>query len=676
MKRPSVQTLTILGVVIGLVAGMALAATFAPGDAGKATGGVAFGSPSGTNVTLYGATNVSMENVFPDNHSAQFDDRSVMLNTTQGGNITLASDNSTWSSVHTSNMTGTWTNVTEVTAGNNWLEIYPSDKQRVDTKGDVNELSVRSMALDDGAADFYISGTNGGSATVKIYDLPANTDIAARGVGGGGFLSSGTTDANGTLTLTIGLSSHTVELVTENPDAPVISNPSPTGQVSTSPDQVSVDVNDQDFASNADEVQVTFELKGNQIKQTNITSNGTVTANVSQTFDLGETVKWNVSAVDSYGLEDTSSNSFTMPENITLRNETNASQIIKNENITATFYSTNGTIVTQKSDSDGDGNISLKGLPDTDFVVTFDGEGWHDRRAYIESIGAQKNIYLLNSTAYPKSDDSAIQTTFVYEDRTGQFDQQNTTLEIERAVDPDGDGNHQWQVVAGDFWGAAGEFPFTGEYQQRYRLRITNQETGASRTLGTHIPTSDGVKNIIVGKIIFEAENATGRYVDARINQNTTNLQILYADPTNSTTGLHVVVHEQGNESNEIYNETFAGPFGEKVIVQSLTDNQTGNNYVVKYDVENTADGPKFYKVIVGGGEFPLPIDGDILSAFVYLFITFVMLLYGPRTALLGAWAGVFVFAGAAFFGWVSGVTVAVPVLIAIGATFYSQGSP
>jgi hypothetical protein len=42
----------------------------------------------------------------------------------------------------------------------------------------------------------------------------------------------------------------------------------------------------------------------------------------------------------------------------------------------------------------------------------------------------------------------------------------------------------------------------------------------------------------------------------------------------------------------------------------------------------------------------------------------------------LGAWAGVFVFAGFAFLGWISGVTVAVPVLIAIGATFYNEASP
>ncbi|MFB6198720.1 MAG: hypothetical protein ABEI52_10705, partial [Halobacteriaceae archaeon] len=101
----------------------------------------------------------------------------------------------------------------------------------------------------------------------------------------------------------------------------------------------------------------------------------------------------------------------------------------------------------------------------------------YDRRAYVNSIFDQQDIYLLNSTAFPTASDEAIETRFVYEDRTGRFDQDETTLEIQRAVDKDDDGNFNWTTVAGDFWGAAGEFPFTGEYQERYRLIITNRET-------------------------------------------------------------------------------------------------------------------------------------------------------------------------------------------------------
>jgi hypothetical protein len=398
---------------------------------------------------------------------------------------------------------------------------------------------------------------------------------------------------------------------------------------------------------------------------------------VNQNFDLGDEVTWAVNASDGYGNVKNQTYTFRMPANITLRNETNASQRIQDKNITATFYSENGEIVIERSDDNEDGNISLSGLPNTEFVVTFSGSGWHDRRAYIESIGSQQNIYLLNSTAYPTSDDSAIETTFVYEDRTSLFDQDSTTLRVQRAVDPDNDGNYTWQTVAGDYWGAAGEFPFTGEYQERYRLIIKNQQTGDQRELGTHIPTSDGVKNIIVGNIIFDAENATGTFWDAGINDNTSNLQILYTDPTNSTTDLSIKVYERGNESNTLYNRTFAGPLGTETIAIPLTDDQEDMNWVVEFQ-GSSGSGPVFGKVQVGGSAYLLPIDPTILRSFALVFVTFIMALYGPRTAVMGAWAGVLAVSGLMFLGWVdvSIVAVTIAAVIAAGGTFYREAMP
>ncbi|MFB6198929.1 MAG: hypothetical protein ABEI52_11795, partial [Halobacteriaceae archaeon] len=131
MRQPTTKTLFFLGLLLGVGVVMA-ATTFAPGDAGKVSDGVTFESPSGTEAKLYGTTNVTMDDVFPNSttHGSQFADRSVILNTSQGGNITLASDNSVHAGVHTSNMTGTWTNLTEITTNGNTLEVYPQTKQR------------------------------------------------------------------------------------------------------------------------------------------------------------------------------------------------------------------------------------------------------------------------------------------------------------------------------------------------------------------------------------------------------------------------------------------------------------------------------------------------------------------------------------------------------------------
>ncbi|TQQ78603.1 hypothetical protein EGH24_13860 [Halonotius terrestris] len=671
--------LFVVGFLVGIVLmGAAIGVMVTLDNSAPVQEGVTLRSPSGTNVTLYGSTNVSLSDPFPNGStsSSQFADRAVNL-TTESGNITLASDADVDARVHTQNLTGTWTNVTHITAGSNTLEVYPESKQRVDVKGDADRLGIRSVQLDDGTTDLYVEGPNNGVATITVYDLPASTTVAAVDPGSGAFLASGTTDANGNLTLDIGLSGHAIQLQTVDDDPPVLSNPEPTGAVSDSPDELRVDVSDPDFADDADEVQVTFYLQGSQIGQTNVTTNGTVTASVNQNFDLGEQVKWNVSAVDSYGNTDARNESFQMPENITLRNESNASQIITDKNITATFYSENGEIVTVKSDSNGDGNISLKGLPDTAFVVTFDGQGWYDRRAYVDRIGEQQNIYLLNSSVYEVDNETAIETTFVYEDRTSEFPPDNTTLEVERAVDPDGDGNYSWAVVAGDFWGAAAEFPFTGQYQERYRLRVTNRNTGESRLLGTHIPVASGVKEIIVGRIIFEAENATGRTFDAGINENTSNLQILYSDPTNQTEEVTIVVHEQGNASNEVFNSTFTD-LGTETIVVSLNDSQSQQNWLVSYDGTHSRDGQIYGQRPVGIGGLALLIAPDILGVFGFLMVTFAGALYGPRTALLGAWAMVFMAAGLQFLGLlqVGGVALTVMIIVAVGGTFYKEAMP
>lgn len=667
MKR--IHILFVIGLVLG--AGIVVATNdFGPGEAVKISDNVTVQSPNGLELTMQGTTNVSMEDLFQGGGSE------IVVNMSEG-NITLASADSVSATIHKNTITGEWTNVTDITAGSNWLEIYPESKQRVDTRGDVNDIAIKSAALDDGTTDFWYNGTDGGVVTVRIYDLPENTRIAAIDESDT-FKDVNRTDGSGTLWLDLDASSHSIELldVNDTRSAPTQSNAGPTGLIPDTPSELSIDINDSDFP--ADEVNVSIYLDGNEIHQENITSNGTVTTSNFGSLDLGEHT-WAVNATDYYGNVNNQTYDFSLPSNITLRNETNASQVITDQNVTATFYTPNGETIIQRSDSNGDGNISLRGLPDESFVVTFTGDGWHDRRAFIESIGNQQNIYLLNSTAYPTADDSAIETTFIYEDRTNQFEQSNTTLRIQRAVDPDNDGNFTFQTVAGDFWGAAGEFPFTGEYQARYRLVIQNEQTGDRRVLGTHIPTSDGVKNIIVGRIIFEAENSTGRWFDAQVNQSEQRVEAVYNDPTNQTTDLRVRVYERNNQSNVIFDQTFSGDFGRKVVTVALTENQTGTDWVVDFDGTHSEDGSVGGELIAGGdNEYGLPLDPSILYSLAYIFVTFIMALYGPRTALLGAWAGVFVVGGFMFIGWINvGIPAyTVGILIAIGGTFYHEAMP
>jgi len=561
MQRRTWRALLVVGLLLG--AGTMLAVNnFQSDQASNISNGVTV-SPefSDFELTIEGDTEMNLSDAFPEPHT-------VDVNITEG-NISLAAQNGTAATIHATNITGTYTNVSEITAGGTWIEIYPYDKQRVDVRGDLNKIAIRDTTIDDGTVDFYISGTDNGVGTVKYYSLPATTRVVAKDANTGALLDKTTTDANGNGTFDIPLSDHSVELVTVADSAPVHSNPDPQGKTPDVPDTISIDVNDSDFPT--DEVQTNISLDGTRIHTENITSNATVsTQNFSgDDLDLGQHT-FTVNSTDAYGNFQSDTFTFEIPSNITLRNETNASQIITDKNITATFYSENGEVVVQRTDSDEDGNISLAGLPNTAFVVTFSGEGWYDRRVYIDSIFEQDSIYLLNKTAYP----DAIATTFVYEDRTDQFDQDETTLEIQRAVDPDNDDEFQFETVAGDFWGAAGEFPFTGQFQQRYRLVVTNRETG-----------------------------------------------------------------DNGQHSS-----------GERV----------------------------FAEVITGGNSYGIPIDADILASIAYVLLTFVMSLYGPRTALAGAWAGVGFLGFVMVMQWVTVpvATITVAMLIAAGGTVYREAVP
>lgn len=303
MRSTRTQTLIILGLVVGLLAGVALAATFAPGDAGKVSDGVTFQSPDGMEVTITGETNVSMESMFPDS-------RTVDL-TTESGNATFAADSSASATIHETEITGTWTNMTSVTAGATWIELNPEDKQRIETRGDVNALSITSMAVDDGTVDMYYAGSDGGTVSVQVYGLPANTELGAIDANSGELLDGVNTDSNGVATFDMPASSHNVELQTTDNDAPSLSNPDPAADATVvSEDQtLSIDVSDPQL-SNGDDVDVTIDVNGSLVDSQTISSNGTVSTTVTGLSEGDHT--WTVTATDTYGETTTQSYSFTV----------------------------------------------------------------------------------------------------------------------------------------------------------------------------------------------------------------------------------------------------------------------------------------------------------------------------------------------------------------------------
>jgi hypothetical protein len=597
---------------------------------------------------------------------------------TEKGNMTVFSGGDTEAWVTGDNITGTWTNATNISVSSNTIQFDPEDKQQLDAGKNIDHVAWRdNTQADDGVVDFTYGSDAAGVSQVRLYNVSAGAELEAVDADTDTILDKATADGNGVVDFDdLDNSHHNVLIQSQTTnDAPVLSNPDPDGPQTQTVSTWEVDVNDAEFPQGDS---VTVELFVDSISRGTDTVSSNGTASVNHNLDLGKSVPYEWVATDKWGDTDTLSGTVTTPVNVTFREEHNASKVITGAGATIILYSVDATTIVERTDSDNDGNISLAGLPDKEFVAVTNASQHYTRRTYIESIFSQQNIFLLNSTVVPG--DQAVNTTFVFEDRTGQFPPENTTLRIQRALDINNDGDFEWLTIAGDFWGAASEFPFTGEENARYRLIVENQE-GDRRVLGTHIPVgADSAKTVINGEIRWEAGNATGIFFDAAINRTDSDIEGFYTDPANDTSEVRVRVWELGNQSNEIFDQTFSnGPYGtlaQNPIV-SLSGDQLDTSWVVQYEYTDTDGNTETGRVTVGAPQVNLPVDPWLLAAVGLLAITFVGTLYGPRTSTIGAWSMVLVALGITVFGLadlpIVGVIAA--MAIAAGGTLYGEAA-
>jgi hypothetical protein len=602
-------------------------------------------------------TDVNMQDMW---NGSQLDIRTAQ------GNITVSGDPGASARLDVTNIEGTQTQVTEISAGSNWINLDPADKNRVDVRGDADTLSFKQIAVDDGATDIQLGGPVGGTAELRLHGLSANTEFGLYDASRDEFLGHFTTDASGTGSTTVDMPDGTQALQVRTVGSvgpPTLSNPSPQGEVTQAPDTLSVDV-----AANGWPVEVVFKVEGSTVKTVQTSANGTVTADVSSVVtDLGQ-YNWSVTATDALGQTDTIQTSFQTPDTLTLREEHAPQQIINNSTVTLRFYTVDGEIAIERTTSNG--TVNMSGLPNSEFVVFAESPNHYDRRIYINSIFEQENMFLLNKTVFPRANNSAIRSRFVYEDLTGEYPTAETTIQVQRAIDLNGDNRSEYRTVAGDYWGASNEFETILEYGERYRIVLVNQETGARHVAGSHIPTEDLTQTIRVSGLVEEAHNASGIVGLAELNETDDTIDIVYRDPTNATDELQVVV-ESRDGNDVIYNNTVAGPLGTYGDSVQLNASQAEQDWVVRFESDEHRS-----VIPVGSGAVGLPVSvpGWLLTLLMSMCVTFVGALYGPRTSLMGAWAMVFVAAGVAMFGWgFSGGAVVVAALVAVGVTLLAR---
>lgn len=589
---------------------------------------------------------------------------------TAEGNITVSGDDGASARLDVTDIEGTQTQVTEISAGSNWIELDPADKNRVDVRGDADSLAFEQIAVDDGSTDIQLVGTQGGTAELRLHGLSANTDYALYDASRDEVLGTLSTDGSGSGSGEVDMpdGSHALEVRTADSfGTPTLSNPDPTGQVTETPDTLQVDLEADAWTATVD-----FYLDGSKVGSDTLSSNGT--ASTSVTIDsLGE-FEWSAVVTDANGETDTVNETFQTPSNITLREEHDPQQLVDNSTVTLRFSTVGGDIAVERQTDNG--TVDMGGLPDSAFVVFAESPDHYDRRIYVDSIYEQEDMFLLNETEFPRGQNEAIRSRFIYEDLTGDFPRSDTTIQIERAVDLDGDNESEYMVVAGDYWGASNEFESILEYGERYRLVLVNQETGAENVAGSHIPTEDLSQTIRVSGLIEEAEGETGVVALAEFNNSTRSIDIAYSDPAEETGELSVAVEPQSG-GDDLWNETVDGPLGSYSTSVDLNESQAEENWIVVFE----ADGGDRHRsaIPVGSGSIGLPVGvpGWLLTLLMSMAVTFVGALYGPRTALLGAWAMVFVAAGVAMFGWAFSWASVVPAaLVAVGVTLLDRALP
>ncbi len=557
-------------VIVVVAAGVAIAATTDPTPVSSNSDGTVVAASNGPAVTLVGNTDV-----YPDSGGVE-SGNGVRWNTSDG-DITFVSQGSTNATIHKDNITGTWTTVSGLDVATTELEIDPEDKRPINVSGNLDRIKFRDATLDDGNADFVYAGSSG-TTNVTVRGVAADTQIRAIDAATGDVLAAATSDGSGTVELTgMSNSEHTVELKSSE-GGPGLSDPYPEGTYSDFPTEMSVEVSDPDFDT-GENVTVEFYLDGSKVGTNSTTTAQRVSTSISKPSRGSHSAK--AIATDSNGNTKELTWSFSVPNELQVRQARDPYSLIDDRTVNLTFYE-DGDIYTRTT---SDGTINTTGLPaDSDLVGEAKADGYFTGYFIIEDISKQQSVYLLNSNA------SSVEVRFTLRDRTGNFEGNGAHLQIQKAINRT--GSTEWHTVYGDEFNAAGAVTADLEKSQRYRLVLKNDDNDI-RVLGTYDADVSETVELTVGtvKAVPEGSDLEFAWNATYLNASGTNyVQFEYNDTQNLTDKVSVKIYQRGNESNVLYpNQTFSGPLGSFAISVQVPEDQKDVTWMV--EVTGTRDG-------------------------------------------------------------------------------------
>lgn len=579
---------------------------------------------------------------------------SVNISTKSNGYVNFSSSGRTNATVD--QLTGTWTNVSELNVTQHALTIDPSDKLAATVEGDTDSLSFQgSMAVDDETADVVYTGASG-TTNLTLRGLPVTTTIAAINATTNDVLGVATTDVAGTITFTdLPNSKHIVQLQTSS-GGPNITSTSPADghDATTSSVTLEATVNDTDFPN--DNVTVEIYANSSLVHTDHITTNGTVSTTV--TLALGKQHTWHVEAEDAYG-QQTSSATFTIntPANITFREETNPDQVIDDEDINVTVYY--GDEVDTQLVTDGTYNLTAL-PPDEPIVIRANATNHTVRTLILETIYDQQSMYLLNDTV------PTYLVRFDLEDPTGDFPRDETALFVERDLNQS--GSVEWRTIAGDYFGVKG-VPVYLKQEERYRLKIKNLNTSDVVVINPYTAIQSETVTVSAGSATVDIPTAERAYGwNVTMNETGQYILVQYDDTEDQTQSIKVTIHERFNTSNVLVNNnTFST--NQLMYQVALTNAQANTTWMAELYIDR-GSGYQHFRVPISSGPstlIPVNLDAVWVQAIGVFIMLVVALAFSQLNQGVGAITTSLVGGLLWWIGLLSGTATGATIVIALG---------
>lgn len=648
-------------VVVGLVLFSMVASAAFSDVLTPASNTVPIGTQSGTTVYVDG------QGDFDINLQDPWINSTALRVETKSGNATVIGSANSNVTVSTSDLSSSnWANISNIDASNGDVTVdFDASGQRVTVGKQVDNVSVRaSPAADDGTIDFVYDGDTSKSK-VAFNGVAAKTQYAAIDADSDAFLDGATSDSNGRVVFSdLDNSEHDVVLQTSDGNPPALSNADPTGNLSVAPSELSVNVSDSDFPQ--DNVSVEYYYDGSKIDTKYTKSDGEVSTTNVPTI-TGGTHNVTYVATDVYGDTDKLETTLGVPNTLYIRNETNTSELIDSPPDIEIRWVGDDQVYTNTT---SDGTVDMNGLPVQDFIVDISAASdYSERSVYINSIIQQQTVYLLNNSY------SSVESRFVLEDTTGQFDQ-STRLYIQKPVEVSGET--KYRTIHSDEFGTEG-VTATLQEGSRYQLRIESED-GTTQEIGTYRADVSETVTIRPTNPAVTIQNYEKGWGTNTTLDNTT-LHARYQDPDKLTDKLTIYVHERNNKSNQLApNKTFFD-IGDAETAYSLTTNESEKTWVVNYVIER--DGERYVVSDIATNNADL-FASNLSGVWRHIFGIGALLLFGGMFSVLNRSVGAVMtgLTGGLLWwgGWLAGATSGAAVVLYLFVAFiysiYTKNQP